>query len=129
LLLRLCGTLFMVLSTYNPTGWSFVHWVRSDFPGQWLLQLPCLTFYALGYILLFRAMFRSLRLGGIGMTVALEGTLVWVLADAGLVTLDSAGDLATVALYMLGGLFAVGMSWIPIWTGLTGQVSVDNLNA
>lgn len=119
----------MVLSTYNPTGWSFIHWVRSDWPGDWMLQVPCLAFYVLGYTLLFRALFRSLRLGGIGLAVALEGALVWVLADAGLVALDGAGDLATVALYMLGGLFAVGMSWIPAWTALTGQVSVDDLTA
>ncbi|WP_207461210.1 DUF6524 family protein [Azospirillum sp. SYSU D00513] len=127
LLLRLSGTLFIMLSTYNPTGWSLYHWLWLEWPAEWLLQAPLALLYALAYILMLRATLRSLRLVGIALTTALMGTVAWLLIDAGMLALDDAADLVIILLYMLGGLLAAGMSWVPIWTSLTGQRSVDDL--
>ncbi len=127
--IRFCGSLFIVISTYNPSGWSLVHWFGDAWPEKWHFLLPISSFYALAYLLMIRTTFRSLRLGGMGLALAFMGAIAWVLVDAGVIELADASDLLVVLLYMAGGLLAAGMSWVPLWTRLTGQVSVDDLTA
>ena len=116
--IRLAAALFVVLSTYNPSGFSFYHW---------LLQVPILPLYIIAYGLLLRATFRGLRPVGIVLTIALMGTLVWLLLDMDLIRLASIDDFALILLYMLAGLLATGVSWMRLWTRLTGQASYDDL--
>lgn len=126
---RLLGALFLVLSTYNASGYSLLHWVGERWWQDWLVQLPILTFYAILYALLLRVTVRQLRAPGIALTVAALGALAYLLVDAGLVPLEDGRDLLPIVLYMFGGLIAVGICWASAWVMLTGQVSVDNLNA
>jgi hypothetical protein len=127
LLTRLFGVLFLIFSTYNPTGWSLWHWFEYAWPRDWTLLLPIAVLYAVIYVLVIRASYRSLRPSGIALTIALLGALVWVLVDAGIVPLDTGGDLAVILLYMGGGALAIGMTWNFLWLRLTGQVIVDDL--
>jgi len=127
-LTRLFGSLFLVLSTYNPSGWSLWHWTAVGWPHEWMLLLPLILTYLVVYVLVLRITYRSLRFPGIGLTVALIGSFVWVLVTAGIVPLADAGDLGIIVLYMFGGLLAVGLCWSSAYVMITGQVSVDNLN-
>jgi hypothetical protein len=126
-LTRLFGVLFVIFSTYNPTGWSLLHWLANAWPRDWTLLVPIGVLYAVIYFLLIRAAYRSLRPSGIALAIALLGSIVWVLVDAGIVPLDSAGDLGVVLLYMAGGAMAIGMTWNFLWLRLTGQVIIDDL--
>ena len=125
--IRLAAALFVVLSTYNPSGFSFYHWIVDTWPRDWLLQVPILPLYIIAYGLLLRATFRGLRPVGIVLTIALMGTLVWLLLDMDLIRLASIDDFALILLYMLAGLLATGVSWMRLWTRLTGQASYDDL--
>jgi len=126
---RLLGALFLVLSTYNASGYSLLHWVGERWSQDWLVQLPILCFYAIVYALLLRVTVRQLRGPGIALTVAALGALAYLLVDVGIVPLEDGADLLPILLYMFGGLIAVGICWASAWVMLTGQVSVDNLNA
>ena len=127
-LTRLFFTLFVVFSTYNSTGWSLWHWFESAWPRDWTLLVPIALLYFVFYFILVRAAYRSLRPSGIALAIALVGSITWVLVDAELVPLDSAGDLGVVLLYMAGGVLAIGMTWNFLWLRLTGQVIIDDLS-
>lgn len=126
---RLLGALFLVLSTYNASGYSLIHWIQTRGPQDWLLLLPIACLYAVAYILVLRVTVRQLRGPGIALSVALLGSIAYVLVDAGIIPLQDGGDLLPILLYMFGGLIAIGICWSSAWVMLTGQVSVDNLNA
>ena len=126
-LIRLFAALFIVFSTYNPSGISYYHWVVETWPRDWLLQVPIAPLYLVAYGLLLRATFRGLRPIGMVLTVALMATIVWLLLDLNVIRLASAGDLGLILLYMVAGLLAAGVSWMRIWTRLTGQASYDDL--
>ena len=126
--LRLCVALFAVLSTYNPSGASYVHWLLDRWPQDWMLLVPVAVIYGFVYYILIRSTLRALRLAGIGLTLALLGTIVWVVLDLGVLVISGPGDVATLILYMLGALLAVGMSWMPILTLLTGQVPYEAID-
>ena len=126
-LIRLFAALFIVFSTYNPSGVSYYHWVVETWPRDWLLQVPILPLYLVAYGLLLRATFRGLRPIGIVLAIALMGTIVWLLLDVGFIRLASLGDFGLVLLYMIAGLLAAGVSWMRVWTRLTGQASYDDL--
>jgi hypothetical protein len=126
-LIRLSAALFIVFSTYNPSGISYYHWVVETWPRDWLLQVPIVPIYLVAYGLLLRATFRGLRPIGIILTIALMGTIGWLLIDMDLIRLASLGDFGLLLLYMLAGLLAAGVSWMRIWTRLTGQASYDDL--
>ena len=126
-LIRLFAALFIVFSTYNPSGFSYYHWVVDTWPRDWQLQVPILPLYLVAYGLLLRATFRGLRPIGIVLTITLMGTIVWLLIDTGAIRLASASDLGRILLCMLAGLLAAGVSWMRIWTRLTGQALYDDL--
>lgn len=126
-LIRLFAALFIVFSTYNPSGFSYYHWVIDTWPRDWLLQVPIVPAYVIVYTLLLRATFKGLRPVGIILTIALMGTILWLLIDMDVVRLATAEDFGLLLLYMLAGLLAAGVSWMRIWTRLTGQASYDDL--
>ena len=125
---RLCVALFAVLSMYNPSGVSYVHWLLDRWPQDWMLQVPIAAVYGFVYYFLIRAALRALRPAGIGLTIAVLGSAVWVLLDLGVLVISGPGDVATLLLYMFGALLALGMSWMRIWTLLTGQVPVETID-
>ena len=126
-LLRLFAALFVVFATYNPSGFSYYHWVVERWASDWPLQLPLLPLFLIAYLLLLRSTFRGLRPHGILLTVALLGSLVWLLLDLGLIHIADGTDLALTLLYMVAALLAVGVSWMWVWTRITGQVYYDDL--
>ncbi len=128
-LIRLFAALFIVFSSYNPSGFSYYHWVVDTWPRDWLLQVPIVPAYLIAYGLLLRATFRGLRPIGMILAIALMATIVWLLVDMDVVRLASAADFGLILLYMLAGLLAAGVSWMRIWTRLTGQASYDDLTA
>jgi hypothetical protein len=127
-LIRTCATLFLAFSTYNPSGISYVHWLEASWPEDWPLQTAVAIAYVIVYALLLRTTVRAIRITGIALVTALLGAMVWVLIDAGVVTIEGVDDLAIILLYMFGILLAVGISWMRLYILFFGQVSVDRLD-
>ena len=83
--LRFLGALVMVFATYNPHGWSYLHWLLAATSGTSVAGLPLLILAGLlliiGFSIYIRATLRSLGVFGLFLTVGFFSTLIWVLID------------------------------------------------
>jgi hypothetical protein len=125
-LLRLCAALVLVFSTYNPTEYSFFHWVThlSRFT-PWVALAGILLL--IGWTIYLRATLRSLGLFGLILAAAFFGTLLWLFIYLGLLKADSVKAMTWFTEAILCGILAVGISWSHIRRRLTGQIDVDEV--
>ena len=119
--------LVLVFATYNPSGKSYFHWVKAAFSGEGLSSLHYFIGVLLlaGWTIFIIATERSLGALGSVIGAALLGTGIWLLVDVGVLRPDSTSSIAWLALFALGTLLAIGMSWSHIWRRLSGQLEVD----
>ena len=128
---RFAATLVLVLATYNPSGNSYVHWVRSAMTAEPASTLGPEHFVVgiliiIGWVILLAATQRSLGPLGLILGGALFGGLVWLLVDIGWISVDSTAELTWIILIVLSAVLAIGLSWSHIWRRLTGQFEVDD---
>ena len=126
-LIRLGAALVLVFATYNPTGWSFFHWVKDIF-SDWsqadaLMALGGIVLTA-GWAIFLRATMRSLGALGTTLAVAFFGIVIWLLLTWFPVLTSNT---AIIYLLLLGiaGVLSVGLSWSHIRRRVTGQIDVD----
>ena len=126
-IVRFIAALALVLLTYNPSGYSFFHWFHAAFSSGGLeaLHFFVAAVLAVGWAILLVATNRSLGLIGLVLGIVLLGTLIWLLADLGVLDADTWSAKAWVALVCLALLLAIGLSWSHIWRRLTGQYETD----
>jgi hypothetical protein len=128
--IRLIASLVLVLATYNPSGWSFTHWVKSAFsadtlgPEHFVVGMVLL----IGWVILLTATQRSMGTLGLVLEALLFGGLVWWLIDLGLLSINSMSQLTWVILVILSVMLAVGLSWSHVWRRMTGQFEVDEVD-
>lgn len=128
--IRLLATATMIFATYNPSGWSFIHWVRDSMadgtlgPAHFVVGIVLI----IGWIILLTATSRSMGALGLILGSALFAGLVWLLVDLGWLSIDSRSDLTWVVLVVLSFLLAIGLSWSHVWRRLTGQYSTDDID-
>lgn len=125
---RFLGALTMVLATYNPTHYSYYHWVRAALsegnigPEHFFLGALVIT----GWTILIVATKSSLGSIGVILGAALIGTAAWLLIDVGIIRANSAISITWIALVCLAGLLSLGLSWSHIWRRITGQVDITD---
>jgi hypothetical protein len=124
---RLAAAMVLVASTYNPSRYSYFHWLKGAMAGRMLgpehfVAGVCLL---IGWVILFLAARRSIGTLGFVLAGALLGGIVWYLIDLGVLVLGSASALTWVILVCLAVLLAVGLSWSHVWRRMTGQLEVD----
>ena len=124
---RWLAGLALVFATYNPSGWSYFHWVKADFGGDGLGPLHYFIGVILiaGWTIFVIATERSLGALGSVIGAALIGTGIWLLVDLGVLHAGSASTIGWLALFALATLLAIGLSWSHIWRRLSGQLEVD----
>ena len=126
-LLRLVMALVLVFATYNPSGYSWYHWLT----GAERMLDPLLIFAGvvllIGWVIYLRATLRSLGEIGTLLAVAFFGVLTWVLVDYGLLSLENPTAFTWVLLAMLAAIMATGMSWSHIRRRMSGQMDVDEV--
>jgi hypothetical protein len=127
---RLLAALVLVMATYNPTGHSYVHWVRDAISEKGMLAAHFFVGVLLlvGWTIFLVATRRSLGTLGTVLGAALIGTGVWMLSQIGLIHAGSARAITWLALISLAILLAIGLSWSHIWRRLSGQLEVDDSN-
>ena len=125
---RFVFALVLVLLTYNPSGYSYFHWIAQVFPH--LNPYMALAGLALiiGWIIYIRATMRSLGLLGIILMLAVCACIVWLLVYWGVLTLSTSGPMAWIVSALIALTLAVGMSWSHIRRGMTGQVDMDDVD-
>ncbi|MBF0373898.1 MAG: hypothetical protein HQL38_12020 [Alphaproteobacteria bacterium] len=111
---------FLVLMTYNPSGYSYAHWM---WEGRGYFFVDALAGVALlgAYLFLFHAVLMSIGLLGMLAGVVASGLTVAEVLRLGHQTMDARGLIETTLLVSLATLLAVGLSWGHIVVRLTGQ--------
>lgn len=119
--------LFLVLATFNPSGFSYYAWVMG---GGGALPLKVLSGVVLvaAYAFVLHATWESLGPFGVGLSVAFFAAIIWVLVDFGLLSLDSFSVVAWIALIAAATILAIGMSFSIFRRKVTGQVDVDDVD-
>ena len=125
---RWAAALALVLASFNPSGYSYYHWVLGpsgeSLPGKVILGLALLILY----IVFLRATWRSIGPIGAGLVVAFFGAIIWSLFYYGFLQLQQTTLLTYVALVVLATVLAVGMSWSHIRRRISGQVDTDDVD-
>lgn len=111
---------FLVFLTYNPSGYSYAHWMwegRGYFFAEVLGGVALLG----AYLFLFHAILMSIGLPGMLAGVVAAGLTVAEVLRVGPQPADARGLIETTLLVCLATLLAVGLSWGYIVARLTGQ--------
>ncbi len=126
--LRLAATLVLVLATYNPSGYSYAHWLQDGFSNDGLgpEHFVVGVIVLIGWVILLTATQRSMGTFGLILEGLLFGGIVWLLIDFGLLSIDSVAKFTWVILVILSVMLAIGLSWSHVWRKLTGQFEVDD---
>jgi hypothetical protein len=116
----------LVCLTWNPTRYNYVEWARANWSG--LMPLVVFTGLVLltAWIFFGRATARSLGVLGIILSLALAGTVIWILFYYDLVTTANTTLLSWIVLALLAVILAMGMSWSHLRRSWSGQVDVDD---
>ncbi|HQN07915.1 MAG TPA: DUF6524 family protein [Thermoanaerobaculia bacterium] len=120
-LLRLLAAALLVFATYNPAGWSFLHWVRKSGGGPLPLKVLAGIALVAGWVFCVRATLRSLGHVGTALAAGFFGVLIWLFVD--LRGTDVEGStLAWIVLACLAATLAVGLSFSLVRRRVTGQI-------
>lgn len=120
-LLRLVAAGILVFATYNPSGYSFVDWVRQSGDGPLPLKVLAGLALAAGWLFCVRATLRSLGHVGTALAAGFFGVLIWLFVD--LQGADVKGAAVTwFVLASLAATLAVGLSFSLVRRRVTGQI-------
>lgn len=130
-LLRFLFALLLVYVSYNPSGYSYFHWLKHGLGDGVLLTPPFAlisVILLIGWTIYLRATFRSL--GGFGLLLALAffAIIIWWLVDLGLLGISNVSILSYIVLFLIAAVLAVGMSWSHVRRRLSGQADMDDVD-
>jgi Family of unknown function (DUF6524) len=126
--LRAAFALALVLLTYNPSGYSYVHMLQDGFPKITPLEAICGIVLLIGWFVYLSATLRSIGVPGMLLAFALFAALIWLIVSWGWVTLSDTGALLWIGLVILALILAVGMSWSHLYQRWSGQATVDEVD-
>lgn len=127
-LLRFLFALLLVLLTYNPSGYSYLHWLQNNFSNFGPLLGLAGTSLIIGWVIYLRATLRSLGLIGLILAALFFAGILWLLIDWGWLGLNNVTAMSWVILVLISAVLAVGISWSHIRRKISGQVDADDVN-
>ena len=125
--LRFLLALLLVAASYNPSGYSYLHWLIKIFPSITPLIALAGVSLLIGWVIYLRATLRSLGPVGLGLLAALLGCLVWLMIDLKWLSLNNISALSWIAIILMAMVLAIGISWSHIRRRLSGQVDTDDV--
>ena len=126
-LLRLLAAFILVFSSYNPSEYSYYHWLSENIDSLTPMIALAGVLLLIGWTILLRATFRSLGPFGLLLAAAFLGVLLWMMVDWGWFHADSLTAVTYIVLIVLSGILAIGVSWSHIRRRITGQIDVDDV--
>ena len=125
-MIRWILALLLVFSTYNPSGYSWYHWLtEAETKIDPLIALAGVLLL-IGWVIYVRASARSLGVIGALLALAFFGTLVWALIHYQVVSLSNTTLLTYIVLVVISAVMATGLSWSHIRRRMSGQLDVDD---
>ncbi len=125
-IVRLLAAMLVVFGAYNPSGYSYYHWLQIDF-GDWAFKLFIGLLLIVAFYLQINAMWRSMRLIGTGSLTLVILAGGWLASDLGLVDLNDQTQLILGGQIGITALLGTGLSWSHIRYRLSGQVDLENI--
>lgn len=125
--LRFLFALLLVLLSYNPSGYSYFHWVHYSFSDITPYVVIAGIILLIGWGIYIKATLNSLGLIGIIALAALFGCLVWLFIYWGFLSVTDISAMAWVIEILLAAMLAVGMCWSHFTRRMSGQVDVDEI--
>ncbi|WP_188152061.1 DUF6524 family protein [Teredinibacter waterburyi] len=123
--LRLVFAAALVFATYNPTGYSYAHWLKMGNITPYLALAGMVLI--IGWAIYVRATFRALGKIGLFLAATLFACLIWLFVDLGWLNLKNPTLMSWVVEVKLAFILAIGISWSHIRRRLSGQVDTDEL--
>ncbi len=124
---RFIASTCLVFATFNPSGYSYYHWVVNKGDSSLPLLLIAGIALVIGWLIFLRATMRSLGVIGVSLVVALLACFVWLAIDFNLVSLGSQ-VFVYIVLVICAFVLAIGMSWSHIRRRISGQADVDDVD-
>lgn len=126
-LIRWVVALAAALATFNPTAWSYYHWVTSGGESDLALKALAGVVLLILFVIYLRATWNSLGAVGVVLAAAFLGACVWALIDFGLLDLEDSEIATWVILVAIATVMAIGISWSHIRRRVSGQLDVDDV--
>ena len=127
-LLRFLFALLLVMLTYNPSEYSYFHWLQNNFSNfSPMLGLAGISLI-IGWVIYLRATLRSLGLIGLTLAALFFAAVLWLLIDWGWLGLDNVAVMNWVILTLISAVLAVGISWSHVRRKISGQVDADDVD-
>ncbi len=117
--------LVLVFATYNPSGFSWIHWLNSEV--ALVYKAAAGVILLVGWVMFLRATWNSLGAFGTILAAAVFAIIIWLLIQWGLLSLNSASIMIWALEFILTGVLAVGMSWSHIRRRISGQYDTDEI--
>src|SRR5262245_38199287 len=124
-LLRALAALALVLLTFNPSGYSYVHMIANGFPSVSPLEAVLGILLVIAWIVFLVATLRSIGFVGVLLALALFAALIWLIVSWGWISLENTQAIAWISLVVFALILAVGMSWAHLYQRWSGQATVD----
>jgi len=125
---RWVAALALVLATFNPTGYSYLHWIRESGSDQLPVKVVVGIVVLILYIVFLRATLRSIGPIGVGLAAAFFAAFIWMLFNYDLLAAEQTTLLTYVGLVVVATIMAVGLSWSHIRRRLSGQLDTDDVS-
>lgn len=106
-LTRALWSLFLVYATYNPSGYSYYHWIL-DYSGNTVLKIFIGLLLLAIYTNLAIITWRAMGLLGLSVTLIIFVIFVWVLDSV--IGLDGPGVLSIIICVFFASILALGLS-------------------
>lgn len=127
LIIRWLMALFIVLATYNPSGYSYYHWLVDFADDRWSLKALVGISMLILNLTFFFASLRSLRVTGLISATVFGLVVIWALVDHGYLRDLTTWSWVTLGLILIGSIQAVGVSWSHIRGRLSGQADSNDV--
>jgi hypothetical protein len=127
-LARILAALALVLLTFNPSGYSYSHWLAQAFPHVSAAQVVVGLLLLICWVIYVTATLRSLGPVGVVLLLALFAALVWLAVQNGWLHLSGGSVLAWIAAVATGLILGIGMCWSFMRRRLSGQADVDEVH-
>jgi hypothetical protein len=125
--LRFLFALALVMLTYNPSSYSYFHWIYQSINNVTPYVVIAGLVLMIGWVVYLRATFNSLGLVGIALSAALFACLVWLLIYWKVLSVNNVSAMAWIIEILLAALLTLGMCWSHVTRRISGQVDVDDV--
>lgn len=130
-ILRFVFALILVLLSYNPSGYSYFHWLYSIMTDGAQHFTPYVVIAGIllliGWGIYIKATLNSLGFVGIVILAALFASLIWLFIYWGWLSVTNISAMVWVVEILLSALLCVGMCWSHFTRRMSGQVDVDEI--